>query len=69
MRKFSYTAIICIILYQPQFTDNSGCLLGQGKTGVADRPNIIFIMTDDHTKQAMNRIPIGKNLSYNNKFF
>ena len=54
MRKFSHTAIICIILYQPQFTDNSGCLLGQGKAGVADRPNIIFIMTDDHTKQAMS---------------
>ena len=54
MRMFSYTAIFCIIIYQPQVTDNSGCLLGQDKAGVADRPNIIFIMTDDHTKQAMS---------------
>ena len=54
MKKYLCTAIVCVLLFQPQFTDNSGYLLGQGKAGVADRPNIIFIMTDDHTKQAMS---------------
>ena len=54
MREYLYTAIVCVLLFQSQFKDNSGNLLGQGKAGVADRPNIIFIMTDDHTKQAMS---------------
>jgi len=54
MREYLYTAIVCVLLFQSQFTDNSGNLLGQGKAGVTDRPNIIFIMTDDHTKQAMS---------------
>ena len=52
MRKYLFTAIVCVLLFQSQFTDNSGNLLGQGKPGVTDRPNII--MTDNHTKQAMS---------------
>ena len=54
MRKYLFTAIVCVLLFQSQFTDNSGILLGQGKPGVTDRPNIISIMTDNHTKQAMS---------------
>jgi hypothetical protein len=54
MRKYLFTAIVCVLLFQSQFTNNSGNLLGQGKSGATDRPNIIFIMTDNHTKQAMS---------------
>lgn len=48
-----WNALIQILLYSTLISICGGCFLGCKDSGISDeRPNILFIMSDDHTSQA-----------------